>query len=81
MSHDYMIQSILFPLKRFSIEDAKTWLKEHKFKYNKVDVKSENFSRWRQINPEALKKKGFDKYFTYKLKNKVEYIVAYKSKE
>ena len=78
MSHEYIIQSVLFPSNRYSIEEAKTWLKKHKLKFNKVDVKSDKFSRWRQVNPEKLKKKGFDKYFTYKLKNKVEYIVAYK---
>ncbi len=75
MSHEYIIQSVLFPSNRYSIEEAKTWLKKHKLKFNKVDVKSDKFSRWRQVNPKALK--GF-KYFTYKLKNKVEYIVAYK---
>ncbi len=75
MSHDYVIQSILFPSNRFNIEEAKTYLSDNKFKFNKVDMKSDKFIRFRQVNPKALK--GF-KYFTYKLNNKVEYIVAYK---
>ena len=78
MNHKYIIQSVLFPTDIFSIEEAKAWLEEHKLKNKKVDMRSIQFTRWRQISPEVLKKKGYTKYFTYKLKNGVEYIVSFK---
>jgi hypothetical protein len=74
----YKIQSILIPTDIFNLKQAKKWLSEHNFKFKKVDQKSEHFMRFRQIDPEELKEEGYKIYFTYKLPNKVEYIVAYK---
>ena len=78
--YNYIIQSVLIPTDKYNLKEGVKWLEEHKFKHNKVDNKSGNFMRFRQINPETLKKKGFTNYFTYKLKNGIEYIVSYSPK-
>ena len=56
-----MVQSILFDKKLFTPKQAITWLKKHKYKYSKIDIKP-NHLRFRQITP----KKG-DEYRTKKL--------------
>jgi len=57
----FKVQSILFDKKLFTPKQAITWLKKHKYKYSKIDIKP-NHLRFRQITP----KKG-DEYRTKKL--------------
>lgn len=50
------IQSIIFNRKFFSLIKARNWLRDHGFKYSKVDT-TKNFYRFRQIPP--LKSKSY----------------------
>jgi len=76
---DYLVQSVIFKKLCFTIEEARKWLKENKYKDKGVDEKKE-FWRFRQLNPLTVKRKGFSHYITKPLeKSGVELIIAYKN--
>ena len=62
----YKVQSVLFRKKLFSLHLSKEWLKKHHYKDKGVDEKP-NFYRFRQYDPETLKKQGYNKFITKKL--------------
>jgi hypothetical protein len=72
----YAIQSIMFKKDLFSIKDCMKFLTENKYKHNKLDI-TENFYRFRQINPDVLKHDGLNKVMT-KDKNGIYFIIYYK---
>ncbi len=75
---DYLIQSVIFKKSKYSLEEAKKWLKENKYKDKGVDEKKD-FWRFRQLNPMTVKRKGFSHYITKPLDNSgVELIIVYK---
>jgi len=75
---DYLVQSVIFKKSKYSLEEAKKWLKENKYKYKGVDEKKE-FWRFRQLNPVTVKRKGYGHYITKPLENSgVELIIVYK---
>jgi hypothetical protein len=49
-----MLQTVLFPKDKFSLEKASKWLEEHKYKHSKVDT-TEHFHRFRQMPPTGHK--------------------------
>jgi hypothetical protein len=77
-SEDYLVQSVIFKKSKYSLEEAKKWLKENKYKDKGVDEKKD-FWRFRQLNPMTVKRKGFGHYITKPLENSgVELIIVYK---
>jgi len=74
---DSIVQSVIFSVLNFNVQDSTKWLKKHGFKYNKLDI-TDNFFRYRQENPEKLKKKGYTTIRTKDLNNGVELIIFYK---
>lgn len=62
---------------KFNVQDSTEWLKNHGFKYNKVDL-TDNYIRYRQENPEKLKKQGYTIVKTKDLNNGIEFIIFYK---
>jgi hypothetical protein len=44
------VQSVLIPVKKFSLKEATDWLLEHKYRLRKVDVTDEYY-RFRQSEP------------------------------
>jgi len=66
-----IIQSILFPKNEFSIDDAKLWLIQHNLYHLKLD-ETKNFYRFRQVNPDNLKK-----FIIETLPNKIELVIQY----
>jgi hypothetical protein len=77
-SQDYLVQSVIFKKSKYSLEEAKKWLKENKYKDKGVDEKKD-FWRFRQLNPMTVKRKGFGHYITKPLENSgVELIIVYK---
>ena len=44
------VQSVLFEIKRWTVEQAKTWLQDHEYKSSKVDT-TEEHHRFRQFEP------------------------------
>jgi len=73
---NYIIQSILFKKPEYNKTNCIKWLKKHNFKYNDIDEK-ENHYRFRQINPEYIKKKGYTHFINKKINPLIEYIIAY----
>lgn len=77
----YLVQSVVFKKSKFSLEEAKKWLAENKFKDKGVDEKKQMW-RFRQLNPLTVKRKGYPHYATKPLDNSgVELILAYKEKQ
>jgi len=74
---NYLVQSVIFKKSKYSLEEAKKWLKENKYKDKGVDEKKE-FWRFRQLNPLTVKRKGFGHYITKPLASSgVELIIVY----
>ena len=71
-----MLQSVLFDRHLWTLEDAILFLKEHKYKHNKVD-ETNHYFRFRQISPDTLRKKGFHIFRNKKLKNGISLILGY----
>jgi hypothetical protein len=77
----YLVQSVVFKKSKFSLEEAKKWLAENKYKDKGVDEKKQMW-RFRQLNPLTVKRKGFPHYATKPLGNSgVELILAYKEEQ
>lgn len=51
-------QSVLFPKKKWSQAQARTWLRAHKMTVGKVD-ETANYYRYRQLAPGTCEKKSF----------------------
>lgn len=47
------VQSILFDVNKFSVGESKAWLKDHGYKYGKVDT-TDNYHRFRQLEPDQF---------------------------
>ena len=74
----YVVQSVIFPIKTFTIKTARKWLKEHKYKFAKVDT-TESKLRFRQLAPKTVEKSGFTEYRNKKLGvSGISLILAYK---
>lgn len=77
---EYVLQSILFDKDKYTIQDAKKWLKENKYKYGKVDEKEENL-RFRQQDPSKVEDAGYTEYRTKLIGDgNIKLILAYKKK-
>ena len=72
-----IIQIILFDSKMWSVRDAVQWLQENEFKASKID-ETVNFYRFRQVSPTSLKNKGYTEYRVKKLKNGIDFVLAFK---
>ena len=66
-----VVQSILFDSKMWSVRDAV------EFKASKID-ETVNFYRFRQVSPTSLKNKGYTEYRVKKLKNGIDFVLAFK---
>jgi hypothetical protein len=70
-----VIQSVLFPKDKFTIQKARKWLRENDHKITKVD-KTDNYLRFRQEDPDK-----FNKYRTKTLPNGVQFVLGIPSPE
>ena len=76
---NYKIQSVIFDKKKYSIDDAKKWLKSNGYLSPKVD-ETETQLRFRQKDPDVLESLGFTSYRTKPLgKSGIQLIIAYYS--
>ena len=78
---NYKIASIYLPQKNYTLENTKSFLKQHGYKINKVDDEN-NYFKFRQLSPQTLKKYGYFDYRTKQLeKSGILLIIAYKDLE
>jgi hypothetical protein len=73
----YQIQSVLFRRPFFTEEEAIASLKNLGGKLRKID-RTPNFYRFRQLEPENLKKRGYNQVRTKKVSPNVEFVIFYK---
>ena len=62
-----MLQTVLFPKSKFSVQSAITWLINHKYTSQKIDSTGK-FYRFRQRQPSQ------GAYYTVKLPNGIELV-------
>ncbi len=79
-SNNYIVQSVIFPLNRYNLTQAKKWLKENNYKSDDVD-KKETTLRFRQIDPETIESEGYTNYITKEMgESGINLIIVYKGK-
>lgn len=74
---EYHIQSIIFKKLVYNKRQAIQFLKKNGFRYNKLD-ETENFYRFRQLDPNQLKELGFSIVRTKEISNGISFIIYYK---
>jgi len=60
------------------LQKSTNWIVENGFKLNKVNETESSF-RFRQINPEELRRYGYNHYINKSISNDVSLILAYKN--
>jgi hypothetical protein len=75
---NYKIGSIYIPKAKYTFENAKSFLKHHGYKINKIDD-SEGYYKFQQLSSKTLRKNGYTDYKTKQLgKSGILLILAYK---
>jgi hypothetical protein len=78
---NYRLQSVLFDIKKNSVQDVIDFIKEHKFKLHKIDIMDNGFYfRVRQLTPTYLKRIGYTEFRTITIDEMrgIKMIIAYK---
>ena len=77
---DFVIQSVIFKKDKYSVVEAKKWLKDNKYKSPKVD-ETDNMLRFRQLSPTDVDKKGYTEYHNKPLGlSGIQLVIAYRRK-
>jgi hypothetical protein len=76
---DYYVQSIVFDKSKFNKKSASEWIKKHNYENKGVDEKEDTL-RFRQVDPDYIEEKGFNRFRTKKIgrNSGVSLIIAYK---
>lgn len=75
---NYKIGSLYIPKNYYTLANAKSFLKHHGYKINKIDD-SEGYYKFQQLTPKTLRKYGFTDYKSKQLgKSGIILILAYK---
>jgi hypothetical protein len=72
----YKIQSILVPKNMYTKQEASNWVFKY-FVLKKID-ETEDYFRFKQIDPQYLKNKGFNKVKNKMLDNGIFLVIYYK---
>ena len=74
----HIIQSVLIDKNNYNLIDAILYILKNKYKADKID-ESDNYFRFRQVEPVILDNKGFERYKTIKgIEDGTKFIIAYK---
>lgn len=76
MADNYKIQTLIFDKSKYSKDKAEKFIKKHGYKNLGVDEKEDTF-RYRQIDPDELKKE-YPNFRTIHLGKKIKAVVGYK---
>ena len=79
MSKSYKVQSVLFSRDHFTKNQAIKWLEENGYQNKKIDI-SKNYMRFRQVDPDYMRRLGFTEYHNKKLgqDSGIELVIGYK---
>jgi hypothetical protein len=72
----HIIQSILFNKSIHKLPEALIYMIKNNYKINKID-ETDDYYRFRQVEPNLLKKKGYTDYKTIEKDNGIKEIIAY----
>jgi hypothetical protein len=73
----YKVQSVYFKKRKFSKEQAISWLLSHNYKFIKIH-ETDDYYKFRQNDPEQLKKEGYTDYKNISLNNGVILVLVYR---
>jgi hypothetical protein len=73
----YKIQSVLFDKDKYTLKEAVRFLINHNYRHSKVD-ETENFYRFRQIDPYMLAGEGYKTVVTKNIGDGIKFIIYYK---
>jgi len=73
----YQIQSVLFRRPFYTQDEAIIALKNMGGKLRKLDI-TENFYRFRQLEPKNLTKRGYDQVRTKPITPNIDFVIYYK---
>ena len=74
---EYKVQSIVFEKDMIDFQEALDWVISHGDKVKKIDETDTQF-RFRQLDPNYLKRRGYTEYRTKRLNDVVSLIIAYR---
>jgi len=73
-----VVQAVLFRKVDWDLKNSMKWLENNHFKAKKVDI-TNNWFRYRLLEPIDLKRKGFTHYINRFIENKsIILVIAYK---
>jgi len=70
------IQSVIFDKELFDLKKAVNWLYANNLKFKKADIK-QNTIRFRQLEPSALRKEGYNHYAMKDITNGIKFVLAF----
>jgi len=73
----YIVQSVLIHKNLYNKNEAINFIKNNNFKFKKIDT-TQNYYRFRQIDPKYIENQGFKNYKIKKIKNGIMLVLAYK---
>jgi hypothetical protein len=73
----YKLQSVLFERPYFNQEEATSALKTLGGVLRTIDI-TDNYFRFRQINPTCLRKRGYDEVKTKEISPHIKFIIFHK---
>ena len=73
----HIIQSVIIDKNKYELIDALLYILKNNYKANKID-ETNNYYRFRQVEPILLDNKGYDKYITNEIEDGIKLIIAYK---
>ena len=74
---NYKVQSVLFDKDNMSLQASIDWIIKEQYKIKKIDETDTQY-RFRQLDPNYLKRKGYTEFRTKKLNDTISLIIAYK---
>ena len=75
---NYRVQSVIFRRDKWTPAKASKWLQKYKYANKGIDEKDEHL-RFRQLNPDYIRKQGYKRFITKSLGDSgVSLIIAYK---
>ncbi len=74
---EYKVQSIVFEKDMIDFQEALDWVISHGDKVKKIDETDTQF-RFRQLDPNYLKRRGYTEFRTKRLNDVVSLILAYR---
>ena len=75
---NYKVQSVIFRRDKWTPAKASKWLQKHNYANKGIDEKDEHL-RFRQLNPDYIRKQGYKRFITKPLGDSgVSLIIAYK---